>query len=133
MTAPSMAVAWRSSPSSLIGGASTAANTAAASTSSFAGTFRQPLATPAGRKHRRLARPRPGYRHQDRNHPSSREKPMTDHQAAVSGLAPVPLARLEPDAIGVAQDTVIGMATSGPAVSVGLTLAALAAATAYAG
>jgi len=58
---------------------------------------------------------------------------MTDNPAAASGLAPVPLARLEPDAIGVAQDTVIGMATSGPAVSVGLTLAALAAASAYAG
>jgi amino acid transporter len=53
--------------------------------------------------------------------------------AAVAGTAPVPLARLEPDAIGVAQDTVIGMASSAPAVSVGLTLAALAAATAYGG
>jgi amino acid transporter len=42
-----------------------------------------------------------------------------------------PSARLEPDAIGVAQDTVIGMASSAPAASVGLTLAALAAATAY--
>jgi len=52
--------------------------------------------------------------------------------AAVAS-APAPAARLEPDAIGVAQDTVIGMATSGPAVSVGLTLAALAAASAYAG
>jgi amino acid transporter len=41
-------------------------------------------------------------------------------------------ARLEPDAIGVAQDTVIGMASSAPAASIGLTLAALAAATAYA-
>jgi amino acid transporter len=40
-------------------------------------------------------------------------------------------ARLEPNAIGVAQDTVIGMASSAPAASVGLTLAALAAATAY--
>ncbi|MGH3409019.1 MAG: APC family permease [Streptosporangiaceae bacterium] len=40
--------------------------------------------------------------------------------------------RLEPDAIGVAQDTVIGMASSAPAASIGLTLAALAAATAYA-
>ena len=40
-------------------------------------------------------------------------------------------ARLEPDAIGVAQDTVIGMASAAPAVSAGLTLAALAAATAY--
>ena len=51
--------------------------------------------------------------------------------AAVAGTAPAPSARLEPDAIGVAQDTVIGMASSAPAVSVGLTLAALAAATAY--
>ncbi len=44
---------------------------------------------------------------------------------------PVPVTRLEPDAIGVAQDTVIGMASSAPAASVGLTLALLAAATAY--
>jgi amino acid transporter len=56
---------------------------------------------------------------------------MTDQSAAVAGTAPVPAARLEPDAIGVAQDTVIGMASSAPAASVGLTLAALAAATAY--
>jgi amino acid transporter len=57
---------------------------------------------------------------------------MTDQSAAaVVGTAPAPTARLEPDAIGVAQDTVIGMASSAPAVSVGLTLAALAAATAY--
>ena len=56
---------------------------------------------------------------------------MRDQTA--SGLATVrpPAARLEPDAIGVAQDTVIGMASSAPAASVGLTLAALAAATAY--
>jgi amino acid transporter len=40
-------------------------------------------------------------------------------------------ARLQPDAIGVSQDMVIGMASSAPAVSVGLTLAGLAAATAY--
>jgi amino acid transporter len=52
---------------------------------------------------------------------------------AVAGTAPAPQARLEPDAIGAAQDTVIGMANAAPAVSVGLTLAALAAATAYAG
>jgi hypothetical protein len=39
--------------------------------------------------------------------------------------------RLEPDAIGVTQDTVIGMASSAPAASVGLTLAALAAGSAY--
>jgi len=56
---------------------------------------------------------------------------MTGHSAAVTGAPAVPAARLEPDAIGVAQDTVIGMASSAPGVSVGLTLAALAAATAY--
>src|ERR1700689_2570296 len=50
-----------------------------------------------------------------------------------AGAVPAPAARLEPDAIGVAQDTVIGMASSAPGVSVGLTLAALAAATAYGG
>jgi amino acid transporter len=43
-----------------------------------------------------------------------------------------PAAKLEPNAIGVAQDTVIGMATAAPAASAGLTLAVLAAATAYA-
>ncbi len=47
------------------------------------------------------------------------------------GTTPEP--RLEPDAIGVAQDTVIGMASAAPGVSVGLTLAGLAAATAYSG
>ena len=58
---------------------------------------------------------------------------MTDKSvAAVAGMGPAPEARLEPDAIGVAQDTVIGMASSAPAASIGLTLAALAAATAYA-
>jgi amino acid transporter len=58
---------------------------------------------------------------------------MTDQSAAtVAGTAPSPPARLEPNAIGVAQDTVIGMASSAPAATVGLSLAALAAATAYA-
>src|ERR1700753_196055 len=38
---------------------------------------------------------------------------------------------LEPDAINVTEDTIIGMAASAPAASVGLTLAALAGATAY--
>jgi amino acid transporter len=58
---------------------------------------------------------------------------MTDKSvAAMAGVGPAPEARLEPDAIGVAQDTVIGMASSAPAASIGLTLAALAAATAYA-
>jgi amino acid transporter len=56
---------------------------------------------------------------------------MTQNMAASPGVG-VPAARLEPDAIGVAQDTTIGMANSAPAVSVGLTLAALAATTAYA-
>jgi amino acid transporter len=39
--------------------------------------------------------------------------------------------RLEPNAIGVAQDTVIGMASSAPAATVGLSLALLVTATAY--
>ncbi|HEY1617971.1 MAG TPA: APC family permease [Streptosporangiaceae bacterium] len=51
--------------------------------------------------------------------------------AASAAVQSVPAPRLEPDAIGVAQDTVIGMASAAPAVSVGLTLAALAAAAAY--
>src|SRR5690348_11475153 len=51
--------------------------------------------------------------------------------AVTAGTAPPPAARLEPDAIGVAQDTVIGMASSAPAATVGLSVAALAAATAY--
>jgi amino acid transporter len=54
---------------------------------------------------------------------------MTDQ--ATAGTRSGTAARLEPNAIGVAQDTVIGMASSAPAASVGLTLAALAAATAY--
>jgi amino acid transporter len=58
---------------------------------------------------------------------------MSNQTAPASGFTPAPAARLEPDAIGVAQDTVIGMASSAPGVSVGLTLAGLAAATAYAG
>ncbi len=57
---------------------------------------------------------------------------MTDQSApSVGRTAPPPVARLEPDAIGVAQDTVIGMASSAPAATIGLSLAALAAATAY--
>ena len=57
---------------------------------------------------------------------------MTDRPAAaIVGIPPQPPARLEPNAIGVAQDTVIGMASSAPAATVGLSLAALAAATAY--
>jgi amino acid transporter len=41
--------------------------------------------------------------------------------------------RLEPDAIGVAQDTVIGMANAAPTVSIGITMAALALDAAYGG
>jgi amino acid transporter len=47
-------------------------------------------------------------------------------------VAPTPVG-LEPDAIGVAQDTIFGMATSAPAGTVAGTLAALAAASAYSG
>ena len=47
-----------------------------------------------------------------------------------TGLAPT--GKLEPNAIGVAQDTVIGMADAAPGASAGLTLAVLAGATAYA-
>lgn len=47
---------------------------------------------------------------------------MADGPAsAVPGTAQVPPAGLEPDAIGVSQDTVIGMANAAPAVPVGLT------------
>jgi amino acid transporter len=46
---------------------------------------------------------------------------------------PALAARLEPDAIGVTQDTIIGLANVGPALTVGLTLAGLAAAAAYGG
>jgi amino acid transporter len=53
------------------------------------------------------------------------------HESAAAVARVAPAARLEPDAIGAAQDTVIGMANAAPAVSVGLTLAALAAVTAY--
>jgi amino acid transporter len=53
-----------------------------------------------------------------------------EHVITVRGRL-APAHRLEPDAIGLAQDTVIGMASSAPAATSGLTLAALAAATAY--
>src|SRR5580658_10752892 len=57
---------------------------------------------------------------------------MTDYLATpATDVVPAPATRLEPDAIGVAQDTVIGMASSAPAATIGLSLAALAAATAY--
>ena len=59
---------------------------------------------------------------------------MQDHSApTVAGITPAPGAKLEPDAIGAAQDTVIGMASSAPAATVGLTFAALAVTAAYGG
>jgi amino acid transporter len=59
---------------------------------------------------------------------------MTDQPAGIAaGTGARPAVGLEPDAIGVTQDVVIGMASSAPAATVGLSLAALAAATAYGG
>ena len=57
---------------------------------------------------------------------------MTDRTVtAIPAATQVLPARLEPDAIGAAQDTIIGMGNSAPTVAIGLTLAALAAASAY--
>jgi amino acid transporter len=56
---------------------------------------------------------------------------MTDQSATLAGASTAPKPRLEPDAIGVAQDTVIGMASSAPAATIGLSLALLAGSTAY--
>ncbi len=57
---------------------------------------------------------------------------MADYSAAaLAGSTTTPTARLEPDAISVAQDTVIGMASSAPAASIALTLPFLVAAVAY--
>src|SRR5882757_9119218 len=59
---------------------------------------------------------------------------MTEPSAnAVAETVPAPPARLEPDAIGVAQDTIIGMATSAPAAVVAYILAPLALAASYGG
>ena len=43
---------------------------------------------------------------------------MADQPSTVEGTGLAPAARLEPNAIGVAQDTVIGMASSAPAAGV---------------
>ena len=56
---------------------------------------------------------------------------MTDRSAVPANVADEAPGELESDAIGVVQDTVIGMAASAPAASVGLTIAALALAAAY--
>ena len=53
--------------------------------------------------------------------------------AALSGPGTAPPAQLEPDAIGVTQDTIIGMASSAPTAVVALTLASLAATSNYGG
>jgi amino acid transporter len=59
---------------------------------------------------------------------------MTDRTVtAIPAATQVLPARLEPDAIGAAQDTIIGMGNSAPTVAIGLTLAGLAAASAYGG
>jgi amino acid transporter len=59
---------------------------------------------------------------------------MTDPAAtALPGATSTPPTRLEPDAIGVTQDTIIGMATSAPAAVVAITLASLAATSNYGG
>ena len=57
---------------------------------------------------------------------------MTERLAtAIPDAAQVLPARLEPDAIGAAQDTIIGMANSAPTVAIGLSLAGLALASSY--
>jgi hypothetical protein len=62
---------------------------------------------------------------------------MTNRPASAgsggAGGDPALPGRLEPDAIGVGQDTVIGLARVGPALTFGLALAGLAAAAAYGG
>jgi amino acid transporter len=57
---------------------------------------------------------------------------MTDQTVPpMTGTAAPAASRLEPNAISVAQDTLIGLADTGPTVSVSFTLVALIAATAY--
>src|SRR5262249_31256047 len=56
---------------------------------------------------------------------------MAETSAGVADRARGPVTGLEPNAIGVVQDTVIGRAPRAPPARVGLTLASLAATTAY--
>ena len=59
---------------------------------------------------------------------------MTGQSAnAISETTASPPSPLEPDAIGVAQDTIVGMATSAPAAVVAISLAGLASTAAYSG
>ena len=57
---------------------------------------------------------------------------MTDRPVTVPPVSAEVPSRLEADAIGATETTVIGIANAAPAVSVGLTLAVLAATSAYA-
>src|SRR5271157_6273326 len=58
---------------------------------------------------------------------------MTERATAVAVSLPEAVqGRLEPDAISTAQDVIIGMGNSAPTVAIGLSLAGLAAASAYA-
>src|SRR6266705_4436501 len=62
----------------------------------------------------------------------SRGRTMTERfMTAAPETTQVLPPRLEPDAIGAAQDTIIGMANSAPTVAIGLSLAGLAVASAY--
>lgn len=56
---------------------------------------------------------------------------MAGPEVVMVDAARAPRGQLQADAIGLVQDTVIGMASAAPAATVGLTLAALASATAY--
>src|SRR5215472_3233557 len=56
---------------------------------------------------------------------------MIDPPMASAAIEPPATRRLAPDAIGLVQDAVIDTASSAPAATAGLTLAALATATAY--
>jgi hypothetical protein len=57
---------------------------------------------------------------------------MTIRDSKAAGLSIVPESRLEPDAIGVGQDTAIGTASGAPGVSVALSMAGLTVVTAHA-
>ena len=60
---------------------------------------------------------------------------MTDQTVGIAARAGVPAVegRLEPNAITRAQDVIIGMGNSAPTVAIGLSIAGLTAASAYAG
>jgi len=58
---------------------------------------------------------------------------MNSRAPDIAASVTAPATKLEPDAIGVVQDTVIGMASSAPAGTVAATLASLAAVAAYSG